>query len=159
MNAATHTRSAAIRPAGMTVLYDAGCPVCRRARRWVERHRQLVPVRFVAAGSPLAIERFPGLDVGSTLVDVTAITDQGAVLRGDRAWIAVLWSVARTRALAVDLANGRRTRMFRQVKGATDTIRRFAGTQADPGDTLRKGPEWPPPLSASDDNICTNCRT
>ncbi len=57
---------APLRPTGLTVLYDAQCPVCRKARRWTERHRQLVPIRFVAAGSDLARYRFPELDVGST---------------------------------------------------------------------------------------------
>jgi predicted DCC family thiol-disulfide oxidoreductase YuxK len=149
-------RPAPIVPSGLTVLYDADCPVCRRARRWVERHRQLVPVQFVPAASDLAMRRFPGLDVGSTLVDVTVIADTGAVLRGDRAWITVLWAVARTRSLAFDLANGRRTRMFRRFKGATEAVRRLAGTTDSSAlPAPRVGP-WPAPDA---DSTCPGCRT
>ena len=36
----------------MTVLYDAGCRLCRSAQRWLSSRRQLVPLEFVAAGSP-----------------------------------------------------------------------------------------------------------
>jgi len=148
---------AAIRPAGLTVLYDADCPVCRNARRWVERHRQLVPVRFVPAGSIAARRRFPGLDVGSTLESVTAITDEGAVLRGDQAWIAVLWSVARTRTLAIKLASGRSSWRLRGAMTAADAIRQRAHRQRCPGRTMRTtattaGPTpahgWPPPRLA-----------
>jgi hypothetical protein len=118
-----------------------------------------VPVRFVPAGSTLAVDRFPGLDVGSTLVDVTVITDQGAVLRGDRAWVAVLWAVARTRTLAVDVAHGRRTRLFRRVKGATETIRGLASSQADPTGAPASEAAWSPPGAVPHDSVCTNCRT
>ena len=158
MNASslTASRSAPIAPSGLTVLYDADCPVCRRARRWVERHRQLVPVQFVPAASDFAVRRFPDLDVGSTLVDVTVITDSGAVLRGDRAWIAVLWAVARTRPLAFDLANGRRTRMFRRFKGATEAVRRLAGSAADSALPVARVDPWPAPDA---DSTCTTCRT
>lgn len=136
-----------LRPTGMTVLYDARCPICRKARRWVERRRQLLPVRFIAAGSPLAASRFPDLDVASTLADVTVVTDDGAVLRGDRAWIAVLWAVARTRRLAIEIAHGRRTRTFRRIRGATEAMRQLASGQTDAGFGAGLAPEWGPPTS------------
>lgn len=136
-----------LRPSGLTVLYDADCPVCRHARRWVERHRQLVPVRFVAAGSPAAERRFPSLDVGSTLAEVTVITDEGAVLRGDQAWTAVLWSVARTRTLAIKLANGRGAWRLRGAMSATDAIRRRAHRDPCPGRPISEQ-AWPPPQVA-----------
>ncbi len=151
----TATRPMTVRPTGLTVLYDAGCPVCRRARRWVERQRQLVPVRFVAAGSPRAQHRFPQLDVGSTLVEVTVITDEGAVFRGERAWVAVLWAVARTRTAAIDVARGRKTRAFRRVKGATDLVRRLAAGQPDAVSGPAHG-DWPPPRPGG---ACAGCET
>lgn len=138
------------------MLYDANCPVCRKARRWVERHRHLVSIRFVAAGSSLAQRRFPQLDVGSTLVDVTVVTDEGAVLRGDRAWVAVLWAVSRTRPMANKLANGDGRWMFRSVKGATEAIRRLAAGQSE-----ANGDGWPPPAptDGSAHPVCHNCPT
>lgn len=131
-------------PSGLTVLYDADCPVCRQARRWAERQRQLVPLEFVASGSSAATQRFPGLDVPSTRRDVTAITDDGAVFRDDQAWIAVLWCVATTRATAVQLAHGRRRRMFRSVKGVTEAVRSIVAAQPDADATARPA-AWSPP--------------
>lgn len=137
-----------LRPTGLTVLYDADCPVCRQARRWVERHRQLVPVHFVPAGSPAAQHRFPTLDVGSTLAEITVVTDTGAVLRGDRAWTAVLWAVAATRSLAIRLAAGRGTWRLRGAMSATDAIRRRAHRAPCPGRTTPPtGQAWPPPAT------------
>ncbi len=125
----TATATAPLRPTGLTVLYDANCPVCRQARRWVERQRLLLPVRFVAAGSESARRGFPALDVGSTLTDVTAITDDGAVLRGERAWIAVLWAIAHTRRLAVALAHGHGRRRLRRARGAAESVRRWSASE------------------------------
>lgn len=152
-----------IRPAGMTVLYDANCPVCRQAWRWVETHRQLVQVRFIAAGSPHATRRFPGLDVGSTLDAVTVVTDDGAVFRGERAWFTVLWAVAATRTLAVDLAAGRRRWAFRRFKGATEAIRRLASDRSGAPMTATDGGGWPPPDTtmpnrvAGTQSACNDC--
>ena len=149
-----------LRPTGITVLYDAQCPVCRRARRWAERHQQLVPVRFVPAGSDLARRRFPELDVGSTLVDVTVITNDGAVLRGDRAWITVLWCVTRTRPLAIRIAQGQRRLLFNNIKGATEAIRRLSATAHDAGRSHgAPAATWAPPTVRSGDDTCVSCRT
>lgn len=137
-----------IRPSGLTVLYDATCPICRRARSWVENQQRLVPVRFVTAGSEDARRRFPGIDVASTLTDVTVITDEGAVLRGENAWIAVLWAVARTRPTANAIAQGRRRLLFRSVVGATEAIRRAAAGQPDP-----RSP-WPAPTGPCAGDHC-----
>lgn len=143
--------SEVLRPRSMTVLYDANCIVCRRARRWVERNDQVVPVEFVATGSRSAADRFPRLDVASTLADVTVITDQGAVLRGDRAWIAVLWAVARTRPYANRLAHGHGRRRFRTVKGATEAIRRLSAGQPDDVGRPTGAAAWPPPTTPDPD--------
>lgn len=134
----------AIAPRALTVLYDAECVVCRRARTWVERQRRLIPVQFVAAGSPTARTRFPHLDVAATLADVTVITNDGAVLRGDHAWIAVLWAVEQTRPTAYAIASGRRRRLFRGIKGATETIRKVSSRHPAPGPTA----PWPAPTGS-----------
>lgn len=44
---------------GFTVLFDANCPLCRAARRWLTSRAQLVPLEFVPAGSAEARRRFP----------------------------------------------------------------------------------------------------
>ena len=146
MSASTPRRP--LRPTELFVLYDADCSVCRQARRWVESHRQLVPVRFVPAGSDAARRRFPRLDVGSTLAEITVVTDDGAVLRGDRAWTAVLWATARTRPLALRLAAGRGRRRLRGAMRATDVVRRLSHTGTG-RPSAPTGRPWPPPQVTS----------
>ena len=98
-------RSQAVRPVrGLTVLYDSQCRLCRAVRDWLERQRQLVPLAFVAAGSPAARERFPGLDHAATLAEITVVGDGGQIFAGDGAWIACLWALAKHRGLAYRLA-------------------------------------------------------
>ena len=118
--------------AALTVLYDSQCPVCRRARSWVAGQSTLVPIEFVAAGSQAAQQRYPDLDHGATLRDITVLDDEGRFYRGDRAWIMVLWAVASTRALAVDVAQGRKRRMFSSIKGATELARKVTATAPTP---------------------------
>ena len=124
----------------LTVLYDSQCPVCRRARSWVAGQATLVRVEFVAAGSPDALQRFPHLDHGATLQDITVLDDGGRLYRGDRAWIMVLWAVASTRPLALDVASGRKRRMFRSIKGATELARKVTASAPMP-----PAPLVPPP--------------
>jgi hypothetical protein len=121
----------------------------------------LIPIRFVPAGSELARRRFPDLDVGSTLVDVTVITDEGAVLRGDRAWIAVLWAVSTTRPFAIRLANGRGTWRLHSVRSATEAIRSLAAGKAYAYEPVHTGsnPSWPPPRWDNGSQLCPGCQT
>lgn len=126
--------------AALTVLYDSQCPVCRRARGWVASQATLVPIEFMAAGSDVARRRFPHLDHGATLKDITVLDDDGRFYRGDRAWIMVLWAVASTRALAIDVAGGRRRRMFSSIKGAADLARKITTAVPTP-----PAPLVPPP--------------
>lgn len=116
----------------LTVLYDSQCQVCRRARRWVEGQTALVPIEFLAAGSIEAEARFPHLDHGATLRDITVLDDGGRFYRGDRAWIMVLWAVASTRSLAIDVAHGRKRRLFGSLKGATDLARAITSSAPTP---------------------------
>ena len=88
----------------MAVLYDASCRLCRSAQRWLSSRRQLVPLEFVAAGSPLARQRFPQLNPAATLRDLTVVTDSGLVYSGEAAWLACLWALAGYRSWAERLA-------------------------------------------------------
>ncbi|MCP9996369.1 DUF393 domain-containing protein [Streptomyces werraensis] len=84
----------------LTVLYDADCPLCTYVRDWLTKRPQLVPLDFVPAGSPTAQARFPGLDHGSTLSEITVVGDGGQVYRGAAAWIVTLWALRDHRRLA-----------------------------------------------------------
>jgi predicted DCC family thiol-disulfide oxidoreductase YuxK len=139
-----------LRPRELTVLYDSGCPVCRRARRWASSRPQLVPLRFVAAGSPEAARRFPDLNAARTLAEITVVTDSGAVLTGEKAWIAVLWALAPTRRAAIAIAAGRRRFAFHALKDATETMRRLSGAVPATGPALSP-PQLPPPF------VCAGC--
>ncbi|MBG0561933.1 thiol-disulfide oxidoreductase DCC family protein [Actinoplanes aureus] len=106
-----------------TVLFDAGCPVCRTARHWLTGRDQLVPLEFVAAGSAEARRRFPGLDHAATLRDLTLIADTGAVYAGDAAWLACLWALADYRGMADRLAAPALLPLARGFIAATSAVR------------------------------------
>jgi predicted DCC family thiol-disulfide oxidoreductase YuxK len=108
----------------LTVLYDAECSTCQRAKAWLEGEVQLVPIEFVAAGSEEARRRFPTLDHARTLREVTAVADDGSVFRKDRAWIVILWSLARWRDVADHFANRWRRPIVRMVASLVDRRRR-----------------------------------
>ncbi len=85
---------------GLTVLYDAECPLCRHLSGWLRRQPQLVRLDLVPAASEEARRRFPGLDHGATLDEITVVGDAGQVYRGPAAWIVCLWALREHRPLA-----------------------------------------------------------
>jgi predicted DCC family thiol-disulfide oxidoreductase YuxK len=107
----------------LTVLYDAGCPVCRAARRWLAGRAQLVPLAFVPAGSAEARRRFPGLDHAATLREITVVADTGEVYVGDGAWLACLWALESHRDLAYRLGQPHLLPLARGVVRAASAVR------------------------------------
>jgi len=116
-----------------TVLYDAGCPICRAARGWLGNRAQLVPLRFVPAGSAEARQLFPGLDHAATLREVTVIADTGEVYVADGAWLACLWALADYRGMAERLGSPRLLPTARRFIAAAAAVRQGT-TTADYGD-------------------------
>lgn len=88
----------------LTVLYDAGCPVCVHIRHWLIGQRHLVGMDLVPAGSYEAHRRFPRLDHASTLKEITVVGDSGQVWTGTDAFIVCLWALAEHRPKANWLA-------------------------------------------------------
>ncbi|XVV11688.1 thiol-disulfide oxidoreductase DCC family protein [Actinoplanes sp. CA-131856] len=115
-----------------TVLYDAGCPICRAAGRWLRGRAQLVPLEFVPAGSPEARERFAGLDHDATLRDITVIGDDGSVYVGDGAWVACLWALADYRAMAERISSPALLPSARKFIAAVSAIREATRSSAGP---------------------------
>ena len=113
----------------LTVLYDAGCGLCRTARAWLASRAQLVPLEFVAAGSDEARRRYPALDPVETLADITVVADDGGVYTGDSAWIICLWALDGYRGLAARLARPDLRPTARRVVQAAAALRR--GTRAE----------------------------
>lgn len=92
----------------LTVLYDAQCGLCRRARSWLASQPAYVELEFLPAGSPAACERFPRLDVAATLKELHVVADDGRVWSGARAWVMCLWALCETREAALVLSTPKR---------------------------------------------------
>ena len=118
---------------GFTVLYDAGCPICRAAHHWLAGRPQLVPLTFVPAASPEARRLFPGLDHARTLRDITVVADTGEVYAGDAAWLACLWALADYRGMAERLGSPALLPAARRFIAAAAAVRRQT-READYGD-------------------------
>jgi predicted DCC family thiol-disulfide oxidoreductase YuxK len=88
----------------LTVLYDPHCGLCREARAWLEKQEKFVPLEFVGAGTALVLRRFPGLDLQDTLRRLHVVSDSGAVYRGVRAWLMILWALRDWRDRSITLA-------------------------------------------------------
>jgi len=88
----------------LTVLYDPDCGLCRRAHEWVAEQPKLIALNFVPCASDEARKRFPLLDHDLTKQDLTVIRYDGAVYFGPKAWLMVLWGLARYRDWAYRLS-------------------------------------------------------
>ncbi|MGW7681173.1 thiol-disulfide oxidoreductase DCC family protein [Kribbella sp. NPDC054772] len=125
----------------LTVLYDAGCGLCRRFKDWLAAQRPapdgrggVVRLRFVAAGSADARALYPSLDHAATLREVTVVADDGSVYVGDRAWIVCLWATGEHRHTAVRLASPAMRPVARAVVQAAAGLRSLARTGGDYAD-------------------------
>ncbi|PBC61796.1 hypothetical protein BKI49_22650 [Streptomyces sp. Tue6028] len=127
--AATGDRDAARVPVlGLTVLYDAQCPLCGFLRDWLARQPCLVPLRFVPAASDEARQRFPELDHAATLGEITVVGDGGQVYKGPAAWIVTLWALREHRPLAHRLSTPAGSRL---AKGAVLAAAKWRGAHAN----------------------------
>ena len=111
-----------------TVLFDADCALCRRAKEWLEAQPQLVPLEFVPAASTEARQRFPALDHEATLRDLTVIGDNGEVWRAERAWVMCLWALAEHRLTAERLATPGMLPLARALFGTISPTRGGLGS-------------------------------
>ena len=85
----------------ITIVYDAACGVCNRAKEWISRQDPLVGLHFVPLGSSDARRRFPQLPGG----ELAVVADTGEVWLGNRAWIVCLWALGGYREFAVRLTS------------------------------------------------------
>jgi len=88
----------------LTVLYDAGCPLCSRFRDWLACQPLLVPLDLVAAGSAEARRRFPTLDHARTLAEITVVAYDGRIWSREHAWVVALWATVAHRSLSLTLS-------------------------------------------------------
>ncbi len=111
-----------------TVLYDADCSLCRRAKAWLQAQPQLVALEFVPAASDEARRRFPDLDHPSTLRDLTVVGDAGEVWRAERAWVMCLWALSEHRLKAEHLASPTRLPLARAAFNTISANRHWLGS-------------------------------
>jgi predicted DCC family thiol-disulfide oxidoreductase YuxK len=89
----------------LTVLYDPECGLCRRAHAWLAEQSKIVELNFVPCASEEARKRYPQLNHDLTKKDLTVVgDDNGAVYFGPKAWLMVLWALARYRDWSYRLA-------------------------------------------------------
>ena len=122
----------------LTVLYDAGCPLCRRFRDWLAEQPCLVPLDLVPAGSEEARRRFPALDHGRTQQEITVVGDDGAVWTKEHAWVMCLWATAAHRGLAERLARPHLMPVARAAAQTAAGLRRIS-TGTRPGEAEEGG--------------------
>jgi len=111
----------------LTVLYDASCALCRRARGWLDRQAQNVRLEFVAAASNQARQRFPELDPAETLKEMYVVDEHGQVYRGEKAWLMCLWALEDYRDWSLRLAKPGRIDHAKRFVGWVSSRRHFLG--------------------------------
>ena len=86
------------------VLYDHGCGLCSHLVQWMSRQHSTWELQFVAAGSPESRQLFPDLTLPSRPEELIVVGEDGAVYRGDAAYIMCLYALDGYRPLAVRMS-------------------------------------------------------
>jgi len=105
------------------VLYDSSCGLCSHAVQWMTDQSAGYELRFVAAGSDESRALFPELDNPARPEELVVISDDGAVYRGDAAYIMCLSALDSYRTVAVRLARPGFRRLARRVFALLSTNR------------------------------------
>ena len=85
----------------LTILYDADCGLCTRAKEWLRTQAPLVALDFLATGSSEARRRFPQLPAG----ELAVVANTGDVWFGNHAWVVCLWALKDYRDFAFRLTS------------------------------------------------------
>ena len=118
---------------GLTVLTDPGCPLCRTFAGWLANQPLLVRLELLAAGSEEARRRFPGLDHGRTLEEITVVGADGSVWTHEHAWVMCLWATRSHRGLAERLASPQLLPLARGAAFGAAGLRHLLGSRSGPG--------------------------
>jgi predicted DCC family thiol-disulfide oxidoreductase YuxK len=116
----------------LLVLYDGECRICRFARAWLERQPQFTRLEFAPSQTGAL-----GLGGPERPLELIVVAPGGAVFRGPKAWLMILWALERYRAWATTLA---RPGMWRYARGFIEWMsRREAGRH---GYKIRRGQNY-----------------
>ena len=110
-------------PSHFWVLYDGHCGICRRARYWLARQRQLIPLRFLQLQSPRLEDMFPGISAFRPEQELVLVSDRGEVYQGATAWVTLLYAVDDLRGWAFALADPQRLPVARRLVHALSSNR------------------------------------
>jgi predicted DCC family thiol-disulfide oxidoreductase YuxK len=69
-----------------TLIYDAGCPVCVKSVRWIERSDVHHSFEMVPCGSDAVETRFPGVERAACERAIQLVLPDGAVVSGEKAF-------------------------------------------------------------------------
>jgi predicted DCC family thiol-disulfide oxidoreductase YuxK len=84
------------------LIYDAGCPVCRKTAEWVRRNAAGPDAfEFLPCRSDETRRRFPAIDEEACLSAVHLVLPGGPVLAGERAFPEIFRRLRRYRRVAV----------------------------------------------------------
>jgi predicted DCC family thiol-disulfide oxidoreductase YuxK len=86
------------------VLYDPGCGLCSQLVQWMSEQPSAYQLRFVAGSSGEARRLFPELHSPARPEELVVVSGEGAVYRGEAAFIVCLYALNDYRPLAVRLA-------------------------------------------------------
>jgi predicted DCC family thiol-disulfide oxidoreductase YuxK len=92
--------SRGIPPGRAVLVYDAGCPVCRKAVDALEAEAVPGSFEWLACGSEEALRRFPGIRTSACLQAVHLVLPGGAVRSGAAAAPEILARIPRYRRFA-----------------------------------------------------------
>lgn len=89
-------------PRTAVLIYDAGCPVCRKAADWVRRNAADPDAfEFLPCRSEETRRRFPAIDEAACLAAIHLVLPGGPAIAGERALPEILRRLRRYRRAAV----------------------------------------------------------
>jgi len=83
------------------LIYDAACPVCSNAVRWIEENKIPGTFELLPCQSETLDTRFPLLDRAACMQAVHLVLPNGAVLQGEKTLPEILRRTRRYRILAI----------------------------------------------------------
>jgi predicted DCC family thiol-disulfide oxidoreductase YuxK len=105
------------------VLYDNRCGLCSHLVQWMSTQPTSWELHFVAAGSEDARSLFPELPNPARPEELVVISGDGAVYRGDAAFIVCLYALDNCRTIAFRLSRPEVRPLARRIFGMLSTNR------------------------------------